>query len=76
MTEHWNTGLNKTILGFSCIILSNLGHFGRSVPRKPRLAGEVKGHNTMKLPLLAFCSPQGAREAPPCGRGASHSFDI
>ena len=67
MTEHWNTGLNKTILGFSCLILSNLGHFGRSVPRKPRLAGEVKGHNTMKLPF---------REAPPCGRGASHSFDI
>jgi hypothetical protein len=20
MMEHWNTGLNKTILGFSCII--------------------------------------------------------
>ena len=32
MMEHWNTGLNKTILGFSCIIpelsFSNFSHFG------------------------------------------------
>jgi len=74
--EEWNDGTleyrieqnNPRIpLHYSGIILSDFSHFGRHVPRKPRLAGGVKGHNTMKLPF---------REAPPCGRGASHSFDI
>ena len=83
--EEWNDGTldyrieqnNPWIrLHYLGIILSNFSHFGWHVPRKPRLAGGVKGHNTMKLPLLASGSPLRAREAPPCGRGASHSFDI
>ncbi len=30
----------------------------------------------MKFHWLAFCSPLRAREAPPCGRGASHLPDV
>src|SRR4030042_4056697 len=41
---------------------------GRKVPRKPCLLGGDQGAQSK--------TPFPFREAPPCGRGASHSFDI
>jgi len=52
--EEWNEGTLEyrieqnnpwILLHYSGIILSNFSHFGRKVPRKPRLVGGVKGHN-------------------------------
>ena len=47
-------------------VLQNADDFDRSVPRKPRPVGGVKGHNIM----INHC-----REAPRCARGASLEFD-
>src|SRR4030067_2846747 len=61
------------VLKFICHL-----NFGRQVPR-PALAGWAGSRGTIKMRfhLLAFGSPLRVREAPACGRGASHlAFDF